>query len=481
MFKYHRHRSAPNQPDLIAPTRRKYYLNFIARSIAIVSLVATGSPNGLLPLLATPTAASTTIDNQATGTFTDEASGAVPQSIMSNVVSVKVAEVTGITISAASTPTATTGSVANFDFTVTNVGNDPTKFFLPSLPSAVSGGTVADGSLTVIAYINAAGTRVNLTTPVVIPAGGKNTGALSDPALGGNTTLGSIPAGAAIIVRVPVNVTATTGNVSVTLGQTTPANTSNTPYIAGTNDVYTVDNADSAVTGETVGSPINGVMEASFTQITPVKIFTGANVILVKRITAINGVPKKHNGDPLDSYEDTSSPYDDNTITIPTQLTPLDPHRDTAYWPTPDTFLLGSVDGGYIKPMDSIEYTIYFLSAGDGTAHKVLFCDRVPKNTTFIPTAYNSLTHDPSGLATADRGIAVNLSGTIESYTNVADGDVAQYFPPNVEPSSIYPNLDCGGANDNGAVVVNLGDLPNATTSGQAGTYGFVRFQGQIK
>jgi hypothetical protein len=67
------------------------------------------------------------------------------------------------------------------------------------------------------------------------------------------------------------------------------------------------------------------------------------------------------------------------------------------------------------------------------------------------------------------------------SHTNIADGDFAQYFPPQLEPSSVYPKIACGGPNDNGAVVVNLGNLPNATVSGESNTYGFVRFQGLIK
>jgi hypothetical protein len=103
-------------------------------------------------------------------------------------------------------------------------------------------------------------------------------------------------------------------------------------------------------------------------------------------------------------------------------------------------------------------------------------CDRVPEKVTFIPTAFNGVTAGANGLA-GDRGIAVNLGGTINSYTNVADGDFAQYFPP----ATILPSI-CGTAmNTNGAVVVNLGDVPNATAPGTPGSYGFIRFQGRVK
>jgi uncharacterized repeat protein (TIGR01451 family) len=228
----------------------------------------------------------------------------------------------------------------------------------------------------------------------------------------------------------------------------------------------------------------------SNTAVATIKIMlTKPNVLLVKRITAINGVPKKRNSDPLDSYEDTSSPYDDNNITIPTQPTTSDPQRDTAYWPTPNTFLLGAIDGGDVKPLDSIEYTIYFLSAGDSAAKNVLFCDRVPDNVTFMPNAFTNTTANPGGVA---RGIAVQLGATLNYYTNSGDTDDAQYFPAGIEPSTVFPNISCGKnaagivlPNDNGAVVVNLRNRPNATgvpaADQAAGAYGFIRFRGLVK
>ncbi len=251
--------------------KNKQYIHLFTRSIVLLGLIAGGSHLGLFPALAAPTAPGVTINNQATGTFTDaENLDAKEESIVSNVVSVTVAEVAGISITANNTPgNVYTGQVTNFDFKIQNIGNDPTKFFLPAAPANVTGGTA--GTLQIIAYIDAAGTQVNLTTPININTA-NDTGAVSDPTLGNNTTAGSIPAGAALVVRVPVTVTATTGNVSVTLGQTTPANTSNTPYIAGTNDLYTVDNDDSAAPNEAKGLPINGQQEASATTTTTVSL-----------------------------------------------------------------------------------------------------------------------------------------------------------------------------------------------------------------
>ncbi|MEO1431821.1 MAG: hypothetical protein AAFV71_22720 [Cyanobacteria bacterium J06633_8] len=213
------------------------------------------------------------------------------------------------------------------------------------------------------------------------------------------------------------------------------------------------------------------------------------NVLLVKRITAINGGTQTLNGNNLAAYTDeTDNPYDDNNITIADQVNPTDPQKDTDRWPDndnngqPDDFLVGGVFGGKVNPGDELEYTIYFLSAGDDTAKQVLFCDRVPDEVTFIPNAFNSSTPASGGLGTADRGILWLRDGNTESLTNVQDGDVAQYFPPGVEPSTVYPQIQCGAANTNGAIVVNLDNLPNATAPGTPNTsYGYIRFRGKVK
>ncbi len=210
---------------------------------------------------------------------------------------------------------------------------------------------------------------------------------------------------------------------------------------------------------------------------------TKPQVLLVKRITAINGGTSSVGGDSLAGYIDAlTNPYDDNTITIPTQLTPTDPPKDTDKWPTPSSFMRGGIAGGNIKPGDELEYTIYFLSAGDAAAKNVLFCDRVPTNVSFMPTAFNGVTPTATGGLGGDRGILSLINGTTAAFTNIADGDAARYFPPNSDPTSVYPNLNCGGTNSNGAVVINLGNLPNATAPGTpAGAFGFVRFKGRVK
>jgi GEVED domain len=204
-------------------------------------------------------------------------------------------------------------------------------------------------------------------------------------------------------------------------------------------------------------------------------------LLLVKRITAINGSPQ-NGAVALNTYDpDSTYPYDKNVIQAG-----LNP-PSTDLWPnttgaTSSTFLVGARNGGTTKPGDEVEYTIYFLSAGSSPAKNAQICDRIPPHQIFVPDAFNSLTA-ASNTAPAsppgDRGIAVSQGSTTYAYTNIGDGDTARYYPP----SSTLPSACTQPAltEDNGAIVVNLGDVSNATTSSNAGSYGFVRFQAKVK
>ncbi|KAF3884150.1 MULTISPECIES: DUF11 domain-containing protein [Nostocales] len=208
------------------------------------------------------------------------------------------------------------------------------------------------------------------------------------------------------------------------------------------------------------------------------------NILLVKRITAINGSTTSNGGDNLGGYiNEAANPYDDNDIEP--NLAPKPPQyptADTNAWPNPSSFLLGGINGGNVSPNNELEYTIYFLSAGSSPAPNVLLCDRVPDNTTFIPTAFNSVSSAPGGVSGADRGILLYQNNSAVSLTDVQDGDVGQYFPPGVDPKTVYPKIECGGANTNGAIVVNLGNLPNATGPGTPpSSFGYIRFRGKVK
>ena len=204
------------------------------------------------------------------------------------------------------------------------------------------------------------------------------------------------------------------------------------------------------------------------------------NVLLVKRITAVNG-STNHDGINLQAYDpDIAFPYDDNV------LDPAATPADTDKWPvtvgeTSSNYLLGARDAGVTRPDDEVEYTIYFLSTGDTDAYNVQLCDKVPDFQTFVPDAFNLETPAPNGGAGANRGITVDINGVRTAHTNDADGDLAQYYPP----GSTLPTACNGTAaqtEDNGAIVVNLGTIPKATSAGTPlNSFGFIRFRAKVK
>lgn len=274
------------------------------------------------------------------------------------------------------------------------------------------------------------------------------------------------------IVTLPTNGTLYYDGTAVTAGQVISSYDPTKLTLDPDNGTLTVSFAYAAIDAAGQEDPTPATITIPF-------VPTNPNVLLIKRITAVNGNTTTNAGDDLAVYKDEpANPYDDNTLDNPAP-TPI----DTDKWLDPTTFLIGGTNGGNVKPSDEIEYTIYFLSAGDTTANSVLFCDRVPQNVTFVPTAFNSFaTQAPGGLPNTDRGMQWRYNGQTQSLTNVSDGDAAQYFPPGSDPTSVYPKVNCGGANTNGAVVVNLGSLPNATAAGTpTNSYGFVRFRGRVK
>ena len=170
-------------------------------------------------------------------------------------------------------------------------------------------------------------------------------------------------------------------------------------------------------------------------------------LFLVKRITAINGSTTN-----LTGFVDDPNTTNDNSNE----------------WPA-SSYLKGAIDGGAVKPGDTVEYTIYFLSDGGSSAQKVNMCDLVPANTTFLPDAFAS----GSGIAQATGSAApVNL-------TNAADTDGGQYVTAG---SSLPTGVSCNNSNTNGAAIVNLGNIPNAIGAGSpSNSYGFIRFRVKVK
>jgi hypothetical protein len=188
-----------------------------------------------------------------------------------------------------------------------------------------------------------------------------------------------------------------------------------------------------------------------------------ANVLLVKRITAINGIN-------LNTYKDnTTDPRaaDDNSPNWPAPLNTNAALGDTSI----SSFLRGAIDAGEAKPGDTIEYTIYFLNAGNVDASGVRICDRIlgvqQLNGTTIELQQN------------------NTSPT--SLTSAVDGDRATFYP--ISSAATNCNFTNSPTADNGAVVVDVTGatgtpiwsvLTGSTGQSTPNSYGFIRFTTQV-
>jgi hypothetical protein len=237
--------SSKNKNQNVNYKQSKSYRSIIATALLTGSLF-----QFVAPVIAEGTKAGESISNTATATYEDPLDPGTKINATSNIVVVTVAEVAGITVTASgvtdSTPATpvSVGDTVNYNYTVTNVGNDPTKFRIPNL-AKVTGPGVA-GTLEV----------------------STDGGTTWTPISGSELITGSIPAGGSVQVRVPVVVqpgAQPNDIINVTLGDT-PGDAQNQARNPNGGDVYTVDNPDTGVTGEVAGLPVNGVREASATQ-----------------------------------------------------------------------------------------------------------------------------------------------------------------------------------------------------------------------
>ncbi|MDJ0692940.1 hypothetical protein [Mastigocoleus sp. MO_188.B34] len=225
----------------------------IYRSLIAATLVVNGIFQFVAPVLSEGTSAGTSISNTATATYEDPNNPGTTINTTSNTVVVTVAEVAGITVTAAGTTlqndvdgdsAADAGDTVYFNYTVTNVGNDPTQFRIPNLASTTGPATVSGN----LEYSTDGGTTWTEITAT-------------------EATVPDIPVNGTVQVRVPVTVAAgaqANDIITVKLGDT-PGDDQNQLRSPDGGDVYTVDNPDGA-TDEVAGAPVNGVREASATQ-----------------------------------------------------------------------------------------------------------------------------------------------------------------------------------------------------------------------
>ncbi|MEH1842151.1 MAG: hypothetical protein V7L20_26325 [Nostoc sp.] len=260
------------------------------------------------------------------------------------------------------------------------------------------------------------------------------------------------------IVTLPTNGTLTYNNVAVTAGQV--INSYNPTLLK-------LDPQDGAITVSFTYAAIDAASKEDPTPATVTMPFvTPANVLLVKRITAINGDRTKNPNDntPLNAFvDDTTSTRkaDDNS-----------PNWKSNY-------LLGAIDAGKVKPGDEIEYTIYFLNAGTSNANTVRVCDRISANQNFKVGAYGT-----------SKDVQLQLgTSTVLDLTSANDAaDRTQLISAG---GTVPANCYLKAANDNGTLVIditgntgvpNLTTMPGSTGQGSPNdSYGFFRFVTKVK
>jgi uncharacterized repeat protein (TIGR01451 family) len=261
------------------------------------------------------------------------------------------------------------------------------------------------------------------------------------------------------VVTLPTNGTLTYNGIAVTAGQTI---TSYNPAL------LQLDPNDGAITVSFTYASVDAAGQVDPTPATVSMPFTaGANVLLVKRITAINGDRTKNPNDntPLNLFVDdttSSKAADDNN----------------SNWIA--NYLKGAINAGKVKPGDEIEYTIYFLNGGNANANSVRICDRLQPNQAFQPDGYGTGT-----------GIQLQLgTSSVIDLTNANDGsDRTQFIAAG---GSVSTNCNITGTNTDGTIVVDVtgavgtGDpaltaLPGAAGAGNPNdSYGFLRFMTKV-
>ena len=232
-----------------------------------------------------------------------------------------------------------------------------------------------------------------------------------------------------------------------------------------------------------IADPLNGYVDNLAQTIcnaaTPVA--SDPNLLLVKRITAIN--PGQSDEVEFNSFvnDDSNEDGDPNN----------DPDNDPN-WSDPDTYLPGAISVDNIQPGDEVEYTIYFLSNGEEEATNVQICDVIPDNMSFVPDSYAT----GSGIALLNSSAS---GATATNLTNTADTDGGTFYAPNTalpkvtidgEEKNLCQKVDSTGNtvevdadnNTNGAVVVGIDEIPNATAPATPdNAYGFIRFRAKVK
>jgi uncharacterized repeat protein (TIGR01451 family) len=188
-----------------------------------------------------------------------------------------------------------------------------------------------------------------------------------------------------------------------------------------------------------------------------------AGTILVKRITAINGQQvNPYDKTALDKVEDSIDTTND------------DPTRK---WPV--SYIKGAINGGQIRPGDTIEYTVYYLNDSGADTKDLNICDPIRGKQTYVTGSIKML---PGGSTNA-----ISLTDDVDLST-----DRASYYLAGATPTNCNANNSTISGRDNGGIAIqitgtgssiqpDLPVIPAATNSGTpASSYGSFKFTTKI-
>ena len=202
----------------------------------------------------------------------------------------------------------------------------------------------------------------------------------------------------------------------------------------------------------------------------PTTVNTLAHVLLVKRITEING-------NRTQNPNNTSYPL--NQVLDHPGFT-----ADDAYpannWPS--GFLLGAYDAGPIKPGDIVEYTVYFMNSNGSDAANVRFCDRLVGVQQFVSDAYGAGQDIEYKLGTNPVQYLTQASATSvdRAELNPSTGTITGCPAPTISGTNNGTVvLDVTGSGSSGQQ--SLTTLPGATAQGTpTNSYGYFRFKTKV-
>lgn len=179
-------------------------------------------------------------------------------------------------------------------------------------------------------------------------------------------------------------------------------------------------------------------------------------LVLVKRVTAIGSTAI-------------------TTVVDDTRATSTAANDNNAKWPTPldatsgiSNILQGSLITSKVAPSQEIEYTIYFLSAGNVSIEQVNICDLIPTNTTYVTG---------SGLISFNGATSTPLTSEYKT------GAISSTTIPGIglcKSTVVNPQTTAGLSateNPNGLVWVEVDSKRTPSTALASGEYGYIRFR----